>query len=212
MTKKKARKATARAPSKSVEGLNREQWLNRANRLIVPMFDKIGYPLSGKKLRISCGFPGGRGSKKFVGQCWNPKASGDGTTELFVSPIIDDPFTVLSILFHEDVHAAVGTEEGHKGKFKACFYEIGMTGKPTQCKAGELLAEKIRGLIKRLPPYPHAALDFKQKPTKTQKTKLLKASCPKCGYIVRVSEKCVNEVGAPHCPNHGEMIIEGMGE
>lgn len=52
-----------------------------------------------------------------------------------------------------------------------------------------------------------------------QSTRLIKATCcadagegERCGYTVRVTRKWVDQLGAPHCPVHGAMEIEGEGE
>lgn len=49
-----------------------------------------------------------------------------------------------------------------------------------------------------------------------QTTRLLKAACAHqdegedaCGYTVRVTRKWVDQLGAPHCPVHGAMEVEG---
>ncbi len=38
---------------------------------------------------------------------------------------------------------------------------------------------------------------------------MLKADCAACGYTVRVTRKWLDRVGAPCCPKHGAMIVEG---
>ncbi|MDQ2079513.1 hypothetical protein RA307_04905 [Xanthobacteraceae bacterium Astr-EGSB] len=43
-----------------------------------------------------------------------------------------------------------------------------------------------------------------------QATRMLKCECLDCGYIVRVTRKWIDAVGAPHCPRHGEMIVGGV--
>ena len=43
---------------------------------------------------------------------------------------------------------------------------------------------------------------------KKQSSRLLKAECESCGYTVRVTRKWVDQVGAPHCPTHGEMSLD----
>lgn len=40
-----------------------------------------------------------------------------------------------------------------------------------------------------------------------QSTRLKKCECGECGYTVRVTQKWL-DVGAPHCPEHGEMTAE----
>lgn len=44
---------------------------------------------------------------------------------------------------------------------------------------------------------------------KKQTTRLLKVICKECGYPARVTKKWIDEVGAPHCPQHGQMVVEG---
>lgn len=201
-------KATTRKPIKSE--INREQWLNKANIPIRNWFKEINFPLPAHT-RISCGFAGGRGGGKFIGQCWAPEASNDRATEMFVSPVLEDPVTVLATLIHEDVHAAVGLACKHRVAFKRCAVAIGLEGKMTATVAGEALTKRIKGLLKVLPPYPHAALNLAMSPVKKQGTRMLKAEC-RCGYTVRITRKWLDEVGAPHCPNHGEMEVEDQGE
>jgi hypothetical protein len=38
----------------------------------------------------------------------------------------------------------------------------------------------------------------------------LKAECGDCGYTVRVTRKWVDDAGAPHCPKHGAMQVDGI--
>jgi hypothetical protein len=35
----------------------------------------------------------------------------------------------------------------------------------------------------------------------------LKMTCPACGYTLRIAEKWIQTIGAPVCPQHGEMTI-----
>jgi hypothetical protein len=38
----------------------------------------------------------------------------------------------------------------------------------------------------------------------------LKAESGDCGYTVRVTRKWVDDAGAPHCPKHGAMQVDGI--
>lgn len=38
-----------------------------------------------------------------------------------------------------------------------------------------------------------------------KKTYLKKVQCSVCGYVCRVTEQWLNDVGPPHCPEHGPM-------
>lgn len=174
----------------------REKWLNEAIEAIRPFFTAKGYKVP-VGIRISVGFPY-RGQKA-TGQCFSPEVSADKSFEIFVSPVIADSPTVLTILVHEIVHTVVGTEAKHKKLFKQCAIAVGLEGKMTATHAGEKLTEQLRKISAKLGPYPHAELN----PTKTEKkqtTRLIKVSCPECDYVARVTRVHLDEKGAPICP------------
>jgi len=101
--------------------LNREDYLNQASDIILAgLFVKAGYDLP-DKLRLTCGLPskGAFGAKlRTIGQCWSPAASDDNTTEIMISPTVDDNQMMLGVLVHELVHAVVGNQAGHGKVFK----------------------------------------------------------------------------------------------
>jgi hypothetical protein len=186
---------------------HREAWLLALAEKLRPDFTAHGAMIP-TKLRISCGWPSTRalsGRNRAIGECWTPTASQDGTTEIFVSPCIDAPLMVAEILVHELVHAAVGTECGHKGAFKRLACMIGLEGPMRSSHAGEALRERLNILIAELGSYPHATLDAAQGSRKKQTTRLLKVLCPVCGYTVRTTRQWLAQ-GLPTCPCSTEMI------
>ena len=189
--------------------ITREQWLEAAAKELVPAFTAAGmtYP---EKLRMTCGFPSRRATgagSKFIGQCFAPTASADGTTEVMVSPVIAEAMDVLAVLGHELVHACVGCDKGHGPEFRDGAIGIGLAGKMTATVPGEMFSATALPIIAKLGTYPHATLDASTLPKQT--TRLLKATCGECGYTVRVTKKWVDDVGPPHCPLHGAMAVEG---
>jgi len=40
-----------------------------------------------------------------------------------------------------------------------------------------------------------------------RKTRLIKCACQACGYIVRTARVWIDDKGAPHCPDHGQMTV-----
>ena len=135
--------------------------------------------------RVSCSFPGGPGKKKgVVGQCWSPKASGDNTTEIFISPVEDRAVEVLDTLVHENVHRIVGNKHGHKAPFKRLALKVGLEGKMTSTHAGEALREKLTELSEELGTYPHAKV-IPGEGKKKQSTRMLKIVCPECDNVAR---------------------------
>lgn len=187
---------------------NREGWLMQAAGLLSPRFAEIGYPLAA--YRIGCGFPSHGAlsrSNRVIGQCWGCQASADGTSEIFVSPVLHEPLDVLAVLAHELIHAAVGVQHGHKGPFVKVMAELGLEGKPTATVPGDAFKLWTAPILAELGPYPHAA--FNPEARKKQSTRLLLLECDFCAeegepYKLRVSAKAVESHGEPICPVHSE--------
>ena len=185
--KAKAKKAPSRKPHKAVKGYNtpvgikpkygtREAWMKEAVRRFKPMFKQAGYEVP-DIIRVSVGWPvGSRGGRKTIGQCFHERASKDGTREIFISPEIDEPVRVLDILLHEVIHATVGNECGHRGKFADCARKMGLEGPLTATVAGDELKERLNAMRKSLGFFPHARLNYNSR--KKQGTRLIKCGCP----------------------------------
>lgn len=177
----------------------REQWLEKAiARLSTGLFKQHGYKVPA--LRVSVGFPSGRGSKKAIGQHWAPKAAVDGKGNIFVSPVIDDSMTALGILCHELVHAVVGNDKGHGPVFRECALKIGLEGKMTHALPGKELNIWLKVCLVQLGKYPHRRLNLDMGPVKKQTTRLIKMTCPKCGYVARATRVHILEKGPLWCP------------
>ena len=187
--------------------LTREQWLTGAVAALTPRFEDLG--LTVPPVRVSVGWPGGRGKKNSViGQCWSTKASADGVAQLFISPVLDDPVQVLATLMHELVHAVDDNEHGHRGPFIRTARGLGLVGRPTATVASEELALELADLAKGLGEYPHAKLTTLEGGPKKQTTRMLKVACPGTGYTVRMTRKWIDEVGLPTCPCCNETMEE----
>jgi hypothetical protein len=89
---------------------------------------------------------------------------------------------------------------------------VGLEGKLTSCSAGDVLKSHLAVIALNLGDYPHAKLDLSKSPKKKQTTRMIKMECKDCGYVARTSQKWLDEVGAAHCPAHGEMAICKPGE
>jgi hypothetical protein len=181
--------------------MNREAWLQAALVLVRQHLQDTAQSVVPDNVRVSCGFPGGRGgsNKKAIGQCWPSQLSADTSTEIFISPTQANPLTVLAILVHEAIHAAVGCEHGHKAPFAKVAKAAGLEGKMTATVAGERLNAIMNGWLDTLGIYPHATLSPSDGKGK-QSTRLLKCECASCGYTVRVTKKWLDFSGAPYCP------------
>lgn len=187
----------------------RETWLNEALQLVrdhLTVTAGVTVPAA----RVSCGFPGGGSARKRIGECWNPLASADGTSELFMSPILGTAMDVLHVLVHEAIHAAVGTQHGHKGAFKQAALRAGLTGKMTATVAGPKLAAEMVCWAEKLGAYPHAALSLTGR--KKQGTRLIKCHCPTCGYTIRTTAKWIEFSGPPLCSHEADGTQMVIGE
>ena len=189
--------------------MTREEWLEKVAAQMAPWFAERGHPLP--RVRMSIGFPSTGGKGRRIGECWDGAASADGTHEILIRPDLDDAEEVAAVLAHELTHAAVGIEAGHKAPFAKLAKAIGLEGKMTATQAGDTFKRAVAPILSAVGPLPHARLGFgRSTGPKKQKGRLLKAECGECGYTVRVTRKWVEEAGAPHCPKHGPMEVEGF--
>jgi len=190
----------------------REQWLLTLIEKLRPVFEDKGATLP-VKIRASCSFPSKlalANRNKRVGECWSDKNSEDQTFEVFISPLLKDPIEVGGVVVHELVHAAVGLECGHRGAFKQLAKKLNLEGKMTATTVGDELKVKLQTLTDEIGLYPHARLVASNRP-KTQTTRMLKVTCKECGCVIRMTQKWLNEAGAPTCACGGEMV-EGNGD
>ena len=188
----------------------REAWLMSAVEKLRPLFAEVDEEVPA--VRVSVGWPGGRGKKNSViGQCWPTGYAGDKVAQLFISPVLDDAGTVLSTLAHELVHAVDDCQSGHKGRFAKVAKGIGLTGKMTATVAGDALKARLDDVGAQLGAFPHARL---ASPTGAklgepkQKSRQLKVECSTCGYTARTTRKWLDEVGAPLCPCNRDPMEE----
>ena len=184
----------------------REGWLNAALLLVRSHLVATAAVDVPQATRVSCGFPGGGSAFKRIGECWSASASKDGNHEIFVSPVLDSAESVLAVLLHEAIHAAVGTKAGHKGPFKRAAVAAGLTGKMTATQPSDALKPILTEWANALGVYPHGALTLTQR--RKQGTRLIKCRCSDCGYTVRTTRQWL-ERGAPICPTN-EIPMEVM--
>ena len=191
----------------------REAWLEAAVGALRSFFTTAGYDYPAI-VHVSVGFPSKKAlsSKgRRIGECWHPRVSADGFPHIFISPVLDEGARVLGVLVHELIHAAVGTDHGHKGPFKAAMKPLGLEGKPTATTESAELTERLNALIEtELGPYPHPVFNTgafqKELDAKKQSTRLLKAFCPNGDetdgkpYTVRITRSHLDRFGPPICP------------
>ena len=199
----------------------REAWLEAAVEVFRGWFVKAGAPMPAT-IKVTCGWParGGTAAKgRVLAECWHPKVSADGATQIFVSPYIGDAARALDVLLHECVHAALGVGTGHGPAFAKLAFGLGLAGKPTATIAGEALQKRlVEAVIPALGKYPHGKMEVTEweisdRPKKQVGSRMVKCSCESCGYTVRTTRKWL-EVATPTCPfdacpNYQDPMIVG---
>lgn len=174
----------------------REIWLHSLTDSIRPWYEALGYPIP--ELQLACGFPSSGLRSKTIGECWAAGASADNKPQIFIHPKFDNPITVAEILVHELIHAAVGNKTKHHGPFKTVALALGLAGEMTATHAGPELIERLGPVLEVIGPYPHSALAGLVSPKKKQTTRMIKLTCPECGYVVRPTAKWL-DTAIPQC-------------
>lgn len=156
---------------------NREDWLNAAISSIRPFFESEGHALPAK-IRASCGFPSTFRRSGTTAEFFRDTSSADGTFEILISPTLADPVQVWNALWQ----CCAGM---------ACYGGIENTG--------------MDSLIADLGDYPHAAITVDTRPAQT--TRMLKATCPTCGMIIRLTQRWAST--PPVCSADGaDFVVE----
>jgi hypothetical protein len=115
-----------------------------------------------------------------------------------------DPFEVFGILVHELAHSATDGD-GHRGRFPRLVRKLQLEGIPSQTKIGDRFRSEFSSLVSSLGEYPHARLNV-HADRKVQSTRMLKATCPSCGYTIRLTTKWADQ-GLPTCPSDGNTFV-----
>ena len=187
----------------------REAWLTAVAERMRPWFEELGHDLP--KVRMAIGFTSQGKRGKAIGQCWHGKASDDGTCEIFIVPTIDDPMRIADILAHELCHTALGPGIMHGPPFKKLANAIGLEGSFGRgCRASvatKAFTRRMRPILAKVGPLPHAKLNAKVSTTKKQSTRMIKCTCKRCGYTVRTTRKWLSEAGTPYCPTDIEQLV-----
>ena len=129
---------------------------------------------------------------------------------------------MLAVLVKELVHTLLPLDAGHGKLFKRRRRESALRGRcgkprPGRCSKIVLQSDRRPGWV----PCPMRSLNIEQQPMTTrgsvavdapkkQGTRYRKAECAEegCGFTVRVAASQVKNIGAPHCPRHGEMKVD----
>lgn len=188
------RRAFTRAPQ------TREEWLERLIDALRPHFNSSGYPLP-DHVRVACGWPKADNlirHQRAIGTTWF--SATDGVPQVFLSPTlieIGGADGVGGLLVHELVHAQVGPAAKHGARFKLVALAVGLEPPMAATTASPALQALLVEVAAPLGPYPHSPL---ASPGHVGGTRMLKLTCPVCGYTVRTTQKWI-DVGLPFCPD-----------
>jgi predicted Zn-ribbon and HTH transcriptional regulator len=182
----------------TINKITRELWLQNAVDLVSPIFKNKGYTIP--KVQVSCGFPSTGNKSKHVGQCWGKSSTNDGTNQLFISPVLDEPVQVLDTLVHELVHAVDDCMHHHGPEFKKIATDVGLQGLMREASAGPWLLEQLTAISRQLGKYPHSKINLAHSSSKKTGPRP-RAKCKKCGYEVTPLKKWLH-MGPPLCPKH----------
>lgn len=173
----------------------REGWMLQAVEVMRRWFPE-DQPVP--EVRVSIGWPAGRGTSRAIGQCFYTTA--DHAPALFVAPSLSNVGEILETLLHEAVHAAVGSGVGHKGAFVKLAKELGFTKPWRSTPATPELKDRLHALAESLGDFPHAkvAKSADGRPS-VQGTRMLKIECRECGCILRMTQTWIDTAGLPTC-------------
>ncbi len=134
---------------------------------------------------VSVGFAKGHhGKGRAIGQCWDGSASADGSCHVFVCPTLSTAVEVLAGLLHEQIHATVGCDAGHRGAFAKTCKKVGLVKPWTATTPGPELLPKLEVIAYGLGAYPHAPLAIPLRGKKGSRLRLWECGC---GVKVRVA-------------------------
>jgi hypothetical protein len=207
---------------------DREGWLRAA----ADEFRKWILQVSGIEVpdcRISIGFGGVNYEKRVRGVCWHRDCDGGGLNQIYISPKIGDPATVLAVLLHELIHAALNHIDDpqwnhHGGRFAEFGTRLGLMAPFTSANPDVALTAQFMVIAAELGEFPHAALtvpdrekadrlvDPSGKPVRItsggdpQRNRWISAQCPVHRRPYRASRAALSE-GLPDCgvrDEHGQ--------
>jgi len=148
-----------------IPGMNREGWLTAALSALRPKFRKAGLPIP-RGTRVACSWPSKgaiakRARSRNDAETWY---FANGAPEIAISPTLgQNDVEVLGALAHEMVHAALGHKIDHRfAAFREACEKIGLTrGRLCARRPGPELRAELEKLSRRLGPYPHTGVVFK---------------------------------------------------
>jgi len=123
-------------------------------------------------------------------------------------------------LIHELAHAenrVLGIKDcsgrAHNKHFKSMAEKLGLEVKPRDKSVGYGYTDLAAGATEFLSKikFDRSVFDAHRGTFKKKSkvgSRMIKCECLECGYVCRTTRTWLDEVGAPHCPEHGEMGVQ----
>jgi len=207
-------RSTPPTPCLPPQHATREGWLTAAAGLILEELFPEAAIEPPTRVRVTYALT--VSGRNVIGECWHGQCSADGTREITISAVLDQPADdqgILATLAHELLHAALPEGVGHRGEFAKALPALGLEGPPTSTSAGDVLRAWFRwSVLPRLGRFPHAALNpynvrtgpgvptdppsgqppirrprCKPPGQRPQKNRQLLYQCPECGQKIRAA-------------------------
>ena len=182
----------------------REEWLNATVALIRAQVPAIG----NQRIRITCGFPSTYTRSGTLAECWPDAASKDGTWEVMISPTVALPVEVFTLVAAMALHTVPGGASRTSTSYRTACMDLGLAPTDEAWKGltgTDDFWATFGSALEALGPYPHAEVMASKKATQT--TRMLKLTCPLCGYTIRTSAKWI-ATGLPVCHDGTEFQAE----
>lgn len=166
-----------------------------------------------------------KGRKRAVGwfwaQRWSKAKVKDALHEINLSAELISDHDMGELMLHELAHAenfALDIKDCsgrvHNKHFKSMAERLGLEVKPRDKSVGygyTDLAQPGKDFLASIK-FNKAVFDAHRiaAPKNSPKpgSRMIKCECPTCGYVCRTTRTWLDDVGAPHCPEHGEMGVQ----
>lgn len=178
---------------KAIEDIpqDRERWLIQALELLR---DGVFSPRDRRlpPLKVTVSLPYTRDQKATLIQYFPPALNKDKIGQLLLNPSVDNGIEAVRHLY------------------RASETQIARSGPDARpLPHGPDETKMLQAIVSALGPYPNAALLLPDK--FTQDTRMLKISCPHCGYLARATARWIS-TGLPTCPCGTKMRFDEPGK
>lgn len=165
-------------------------------------FTQLGSPVP--RVQIISGFPSSGRRSRRIAECWPD--DGGRAFRMLVRPDTNDPYRLAGAIALNLACIAAGSGYESVKQFRHLAISVGLRGRRTESSPGLLFRELMKPILQQAGEVPRS--DEHLAPViavAKQRTRLVRVACSDCGYVVRVAQKWLDQIGPPLCPLHGAM-------